>query len=253
MLEGLDELGVRPAVIAGSSIGAAVGAAFAAGMAGRDIRRHVLAAMHDRADVFRRMMAARTGGFASLLRAPLGNPLLIDAEKFCRAFLPPELPETFEELALPLRVVATDYYARTAVVFESGPLRPALAASMAVPGLVRPVRIGDRVLVDGAAADPLPFDGLRGLADFVVAVDTSIGPRPPRGIPEPWEALFSTIQLMGHALVAEKLKAGAPEVIVRPNVGAFRLLDFLQASAVLRVAAPAKEELKAKLAAKLSE
>jgi NTE family protein len=251
MLEALDELDTKPRLVAGSSIGAAIGAAFAAGLSGKDIRRHVVGLVHDRGDVFRRMMAARTGGFATLLRAPLGNPLLIDAEKFCAAFLPPDIPETFEELALPLRVVTTDYYGRVAVAFDSGPLRPALAASMAVPGLVRPVRIGERVLVDGAAADPLPFDGLRGLADFVVAIDTSIGPSATRGVPEPWEALFSTIQLMGHALVAEKLKAGAPEIIVRPNVGASRLLDFLQASAVLRAAAPAKEELKAKLAAML--
>jgi NTE family protein len=252
MVEALDELDLKPRLIAGSSIGAAIGAAYAAGMAGKDIRRHVITMMHDRGDVFRRMMAARTGGFASLLRAPLGNPLLIDAEKFCTAFLPDEIPETFEELAFPLRVVATDYYGRVATIFDSGPLRPALAASMAVPGLVRPVRIGDRVLVDGAAVDPLPFDGLRGLADFIVAIDTSIGPTPPRGVPEPWEALFSTIQIMGHALVAERLKAGAPDVIVRPNVGAFRLLDFLQASAVLRAATPAKEELKTKLSAMLA-
>jgi NTE family protein len=252
MMEALDELGVKPRVIAGSSIGAAIGAAYAAGMPGKDIRRHVVSLMHDRGDVFRRMMAARTGGFASLLRSPLGNPLLIDAEKFCAAFLPGEIPETFEELALPLRIIATDYYGRVATTFETGPLRPALAASMAVPGLVRPVRIGDRVMVDGAAVDPLPFADLRGLADFVVAIDTSIGPTPPRGVPEPWEALFSTIQIMGHAIVAERLKAGAPEVMVRPNVGAFRLLDFLQASAVLRAAAPAKEELKAKLTAMMA-
>ena len=73
-------------------------------------------------------------------------------------------------------VVATDLYGREARIFSSGPLLPAIAASMAVPGLVRPVEIDGRVFVDGAAANPLPFDVLRGRADVVVAVDTATGP-----------------------------------------------------------------------------
>jgi NTE family protein len=123
---------------------------------------------------------------------------------------------------------------------------------MAIPGLLRPVEVDGRILVDGGAVNPLPFDRLRGRADVIVAVDTSIGSMAPRGIPEPWDALFSTIQLMGQTIVAEKLKAGAPDIVIRPNVGTFRLLDFLQASAILRAAEPAKADLKSKLAALLA-
>jgi NTE family protein len=149
-------------------------------------------------------------------------------------------------------IPTTDFYARAEVLFDSGPLRPAIAASMAVPGLIRPVELDGRVLLDGAAVNPLPFDHLRGRADLVVAIDTSIGPTAPRGIPEPWDALFSTIQLMGQTIVAEKLKAGAPDIVIRPNVGTFRLPDFLQASAILRAAEPAKAELKSRLATLLA-
>ena len=74
----------------------------------------------------------------------------------------------------------------------SGPLKPALAASIALPGLLRPVVIGERVLIDGGATNPLPFDHLRGRADVVVAVDISGEPAEERrDLPNPWEAWSS--------------------------------------------------------------
>ncbi len=249
MLEAFDEIGVKPIVIAGSSIGAAIGAAYAAGMAAKAMRRYAIDLVHDRAEVFRRLVAARAGGLADLLPTRLRNPMLLDAEAFCRLFLPDRIPHAFEQLNIPLLIPTTDFYARSEVLFDAGPLRSAIAASMAIPGLLRPVEVDGRILVDGGAVNPLPFDHLRGRADVIVAVDTSIGPTAPRGIPEPWDALFSTIQLMGQTIVAEKLKAGAPDIVIRPNVGTFRLLDFLQASAILRAAEPAKAELKSRLAA----
>ena len=59
VLEALDEMGMRPAVIAGASIGAPIGAAYAAGMSGKEIRRHVIATLHDHAEVWRRLRGAR--------------------------------------------------------------------------------------------------------------------------------------------------------------------------------------------------
>ena len=59
MIEALDEMGVRPVAIAGASLGALVGAAYAAGMTGKELRRHVIAAAHDRGGTFSRLMGAR--------------------------------------------------------------------------------------------------------------------------------------------------------------------------------------------------
>ena len=249
ILEAFDEIGVKPVAIAGSSIGAAIGAAYAAGMSGKAIRRYLISVVHDRPDVLRRIVAARAvAGLGGLLAGGLGNPMLLDALKFCDAFMPGSVPETFEKLGIPLLVMTTDLHGRYETVFETGPLRPALAASMTISGLIRPIEIDGRILVDGAAVNPLPFECLRGRADIVVAIDTSVGPTTPRSIPDPWDALFSTIQVMSHTIVAEKLKHGTPDVLIRPNVGAFRLLDFLQASAILRAAEPANAELKQRLA-----
>jgi|SRR5579871_5528612 len=241
VIEALDELGLAPTAIAGTSIGALIGAAYAAGMAGKDIRRYVIGFAHDRAEVFRRLVAARSGAFGRLFAA--GGATLVDAEKFCAQFLPAPLPETFESLQIPLTIIASDLHRRKQVAFSSGPLRPALAASISLPALMRPVVIDDMVLVDGGATNPLPFDMLRGRADVVVAVDISGEPRESRrDIPSPFECMASTVLVMGNAIMSEKLKHSAPDLMIRPDVGIFRTLDFFQASAILRAAEPAGAE-----------
>jgi NTE family protein len=252
VIEALDEIGVRPAAIAGTSVGSLIGAAYAAGMTGKAIRRHVLRLAHDRGGIFSRLIAARAAPLRSWITAPLGNPVLIDAGKFCDLFLPPSVPDDFGQLAIPLTVVATDLHRRCEVTIASGALRPALAASMTIPGLIRPVEIDGRVLVDGAAVNPLPFETLRGRADVVLAVDCSGGRDDASGIPGPWEAMFATLIIMGQSIVAEKLKRDRPDLLVKPNVGPFGLLDFFQASAILRAAEPAKQEVKARIAEMLA-
>jgi NTE family protein len=252
VLEVLDELGVRPTAIAGSSVGAMIGAAYAAGMSGRDIRRHVIALAHDRSEVYRRLVAARAGSFASLFSGGFGSATQVDGEKFCEHFLPAAMPQDFSELQIPLMVIASDLYRRQQVVLTSGRLRRAVAAAMALPTVVRPISIDDRVLVDGGATNPLPFDQLRGRADVIVAVDISGEPNDERrDIPSPWEAILATILVMGQAIITEKLKHGAPDLIIRPNVGLFRTLDFFQASAILRVCETSKAEIRQRLTALL--
>jgi NTE family protein len=254
IFEALDELGLKPAAIAGSSIGSLLGAAYAAGMSGADIRRFVIKLVHDRAEVFRRLIVSRSSTFTNLFSIGLGSAALVDAEKFCQQFLPEEIPDEFEKLAIPLLIMATDLHRREQVAFSSGRLRPALAASIALPTVMRPVVIENRVLIDGGATNPLPFDRLRGRADVIVAVDISGEPTESRrDIPNPWECLLTTVLVMGGAITAEKVKHGAPDLMVRPKVGAFRALDFLQASAILRAAQPSKAELKERLVALIAD
>jgi len=246
VIEALDELGVRPVAIAGTSIGAAVGAAYAAGMDGKAMRRLAIQVAHARSETIAGLVSARAAG--ALFSAALANPMLLDARKLAAAFLPPEIPENFAALKIPLTVLATDLYERCAVAFTAGGLRDAISASMAVPGLVRPVEIGGKVLVDGGAVEPLPFRYLVGHADAILAVDVTGGTRDrPREIPDPWECLFTTLQIMGRAIVNEQLKHGAPDILIRPNLGAFRMLDFFRASAILRAADAVKAEVKAQV------
>lgn len=252
VLEALDDLGLRPAAMAGASIGALFASVYAAGMPARDIRHLVTHTLKNRGEVMKRLLAARVGRIADLFGAGLGNPVLIDAERFIGGFLPKMVPDTFEELSIPLRVVATDYWERCERTFTEGPIRPALAASLAIPGLIRPVQHEGHTLVDGGAVNPLPFDLLRSRADVVIAVDITGGHgTETRGVPAPFEAMFATLQIMASSIVGEKLKAGAPDILIRPNVHDFRVLDFFRAAAILKAAEPVKDEVKRRLEAVL--
>jgi NTE family protein len=164
------------------------------------------------------LVESRIGRFADLIAR--GNPLLIDGERFLERLWPGAVPAHFEDLRLPFLAVATDYYGRTEAVFNKGPLLQALAGSMAIPGLVKPVRHGERVLVDGGAVNPLPFDHLIGRADLLVAVDVTGGPSPrPARAPGGFETMFGTLQIMQGAIVEAKLKLYRPEIVVRPGGG----------------------------------
>ena len=68
-------------------------------------------------------------------------------------------------------------------------------------------------------------------------------------VPDPWDAVFATIAMMGQTIVAEKLKGRVPDLLIRPHVAAFRMLEFLKASAIIR----AGERIKAEVKAELSE
>ena len=253
VIEALDDLGLKPAAIAGTSIGALVGAAYAAGMRGKDIRRHVIALAHNRGEIMRRLIAARAGTLADLFTGAFGQATQLDAEKFCAQFLPEAVPQDFSALQIPLTVIATDLHRRQEAAFTSGPLQPALASSIAIPGLFRPVAIGSSILVDGGATNPLPFDQVRERADVTIAVDVFGMPDMERNdIPSAWESMFTTLQIMGSAIVAAKHKHAPADLVIRPNVAIFRTLDFYQASAILRTADAVKAEVKEKLDALLA-
>ncbi len=253
IIEALDEMGVRPVAIAGTSIGALIGAAYAAGMSGKEMRRHVIATAHNRPDTLRRLAAARAGSLAHLFSGAFSRVTLIDAEKFCAQFLPDKIPVDFAALGIPLTVMATDLHRRQEAALSAGPLRAAVAASIAIPGLFRPVTIDGRVLIDGGATNPLPFDQLFGRADVIVAVDVFGVPSADRAdVPGTWECVFTTLLIMGSTIVASKHKHAAPDLVIRPNIAIFRTLDFYQASAILRASDASKAEVKEKLGALLT-
>jgi NTE family protein len=248
VIEALDDMGVKPTAIAGTSIGALIGVAYAAGMRGKDIRHHVIRFAHDRRETMARLVQARAGTLADLLSGAFSQATQMDAEKFCAQFLPDAVPPEFSALTIPLTVMATDLHRRAEAPLSGGPLRSALAASIAIPGLFRPVSVDGRIMVDGGATNPLPFDQLRGRADVIVAVDVFGVPAAERSdMPSAWESMFTTIMIMGSTIVAAKHKHAAPDFMIRPNVAIFRTLDFYQASAILRTADAVKPEVTEKL------
>ena len=210
-LEALDEMGICPVAIAGTSMGAIIGGAYAAGIEGRAIRTHILRVLRNRSDVMSKLLRARVGRFADLVLRGRGNPVLLDPEICLDLFWPAEMPDCFEDLAIKTIVVATNYLDRNEVAYDAGPLRPAVAGSMAIPGLFRPVIFGDGVLIDGGAVNPLPYDLLFGLADIILAVDVTLGGRSSkRRAPSPFGSMFGAAQIMQGAITASKNQTARP-------------------------------------------
>jgi NTE family protein len=221
-------------------------------MSAREMRTHAIRTLRERSEVMAALIAARVGRVSDVFSG-FGNPFLIDGERLLDRLWPEAIPARFEELSLSLIVVATDYYGRAEAVFAEGRLVPAVAGSLAIPGLIRPVKIGDRLLIDGGAVNPLPFDHLIGRADVLVAADVTGGPVPhPTRTPSGFEAMFGSLQIMQAAVVAAKLKIYRPEIVVRPAVDRFRVLDFFDARAILAAAEPVKDELKREIERHLS-
>lgn len=250
VLEALDELGLRPQAIAGASMGAIIGAAYAAGLSGKSLRAFVLAAFRQRPAVLAKLLSARVGKLTQIInRAGLGNPVLVDGERLLDLFWPQAVPDRFEELQIPFTAIATDFHLRSEVAITTGALTPAVGASMALPGLVRPVVIEGRVLIDGGAVNPLPYQRMAGRGAFVIAVDvcSAAGAAEPR-IPEPVEAMFGATQILMGSLVQRMLERGPPDLLLRPAVGQFAGLDFFKAQAILTASEPIKDEIKRSLA-----
>lgn len=246
VLEALDDLGLRPDAIAGSSMGALLAAGYAAGMPGAALRAHVEQLAGDPIQTLRRYL-----GGAGVSLATMFRPL--DAEETLDILLPEGFPERFEDLEIPLTVIATDYCARCETRFDAGPLRPALAASMAIPGVFCPVRHEGRIYIDGGVSNNLPLDALPE-AEVSVAVDVaSLPPAEEEELPGPMAATTGAMRIMLRALMEQRIRSHPPTILIRPESRRFGVLDFRKVPAILEAVAPVRAETRDRLAAHLGE
>ncbi|MFI0843613.1 patatin-like phospholipase family protein [Mesorhizobium sp. IMUNJ 23232] len=244
IIETLDELGIRPVAISGSSIGAIMGAGMAAGMTGRDIHHYAGSILGRGTEVASRMWQARPGTFAEALQGGI-RLSQFNIERILKAFLPVAIPDRFEELKIPLKVTATDFYGHKLAVFEEGDLFSALGASAAIPAVFKPVRRDGVLLIDGGIYNPVPFDLVTGLADIVIAIDVVGAPEEnARQRPNSIDLMFGATQLLMQSIIAGKLEHMQPDILLRPPVSRFRVLDFMKVESVLSETASIKDELK---------
>jgi NTE family protein len=246
VIEALDELGLTPAAIAGTSIGAIYGAGRAGGLDGAALREATLATIGDRATALAKLWGLRPKKIGDLFGRGFGQ---IDPQRILEAFAGGFLPIRFDELAIPLAVVATDFYGGGEARLASGDLRRAVAASMAMPTLFKPVVVEGRILLDGGIVNPVPVDALPIEVDLIVAVDVVSFPEPADGkeLPGTFEAIFGSTQLMMQQIAAAKFERRPPDVLIRPPVNHVRVLDFLEAKKILKEGEATKEEAKRRI------
>jgi NTE family protein len=216
VLKVLEEEGVPVRIVAGTSVGALIGAAYCSGLSLEELEK---VAHSVRFTTFARWTVSRYG-FAS-------NDRMV-------SFLARTLKvKTFEELRIPLGVTATDFNTGEGVVFHSGSIIDPVRASCAYPGMFLPVNIGGRWLVDGMLSHPVPTRPLRAMGvDRVLAVHLK-GQWSKEGAPR---HLFDVIG-QSFAIAQDQMShvwRGAADVIVEPDVGGFAYDDFKRAGELIR-------------------
>lgn len=248
MLQTLDRAGVKPWRIAGTSIGAIMATLYAAGRSGDEIRAGIselVALPRSLQQVFE---SKQLFAWLDYLDLDIRRGSVLQVDRFLDDLEEAIGVHRFEDLPIPLKVVAADFWKREEVVFDRGPIKEAVAASFAIPGIFRPVVRGDQVLVDGGSVNPLPYDLLQDECDLVIAIDV-MGQRSPEEdlLPSYSETLFNTFQIAEKSILREKFKRRPPDVYVEVKVQGVRVLDFHKAEAVFRQAEPARLELEAAL------
>ena len=210
----LDTLGVKPDIISGSSIGAIIGAFYAAGFSGVE--------MEDRLSDLLLLKIPRLVDFK------LFSTSAILKGRRIAAFLRSTIGcDNFKDLAIPLKITATDYSSRRQTVFDSGPLIPAMRAGMSLPAIFEPVQHESGFFIDGGVSNPLPFDLIRDECDYLIAIDVSGSIRTRTSHkPSMFDSIMNTFECLQIALIAEKMNKTPVECYVRPSLENVRILDF---------------------------
>jgi NTE family protein len=248
MLEVFDELGLKPSVIAGCSMGALMGAAYAGGMSAKEIRERAETLLANRIGAMRYAFGEKRINPFDLVALKGLASLHIQGETLVGLALPDTLPALIEELPIPFKVIATDFDMMEERVIEAGPLRKAVAASIAIPGVILGPQYDGHTYVDGGVTNPVPFDHVRQGVDIVVAVDVTGRPRAANGTNRSnMELAVGSLLILFHQVAGLRRAITPPDIYIRPAIDDFNGGDFFRVKEVLEQAGPAKDELKREL------
>jgi NTE family protein len=235
VIQVLEENGIHPDLVVGTSAGSLVAALYASGKNGTALSQ--LAEAMDEATITDWSFPGR-----SLIRGDALARYVRDATG----------ARPIEKMPLPLGIVATDLDSGQAILFQVGDTGTAVRASSAVPAVFQPVRIGTREYVDGGLVSPVPVRFAKQMgAELVIAVDISAAPEGnPTG--DPMRMLLQTFAIMGKSINSFELKEA--DVVLRPKLPGVGGADFaarkksIQAGrdAALLMLAPLKASIAAK-------
>jgi NTE family protein len=239
VLRALTRVGLQPDLIAGCSIGALVGAAYAAGE---------LDSLEQWVRGFTRLQVM------SLLDPTFSGGLFRGDKVFGVA--EERVGElTFAELQLPFACVATELETGREHWLQEGPVMGAVRASCSIPGMFVPVQLDGRWLIDGAVVNPVPVSLCRAMgADLVIAVnlnsdtrqnwsshdDDEVAARHPllqwlpkrnhAGAPSMLGVMNNSISIMQERITRARMAGDPPEIALNPHLGGVAIMDFHRAS-----------------------
>lgn len=216
VLQVLEENGIYPDIVTGTSAGALVGAAYCAGIPLDEIETLFI-----------------TMNWPSLIKLSIRNSLSIFDTQPMEDFLRKKLGDIeFKDLKLPFAAVACNINNGEKVVITEGPLAPAVRASAAVPGLFSPVSINDHLLVDGGIVDNLPVEQAREMgARYIISSDVShrgVNAKDPENL---FEVMMSMIYIMQNRAALPNEQAS--NCYIRPLVGHYTPWGFKEVPLVV--------------------
>lgn len=232
VIQVLEEAGIRPDLVVGTSAGSLVAALYAHGKTGTELAAMALTmdegAITDWALPSRGLI--RGEALARYVREQTGNQLI-------------------EQMKLPLGIVATDLDSGAGVLFRRGDTGTAVRASSSVPAVFQPVRIGEREYVDGGLVSPVPVRYAREMgAEMVVAVDIS---SPPDGAATDgtMRLLLQTFAIMGKSINRFELREA--DVVLRPALVGVSSADFTSRVRAIRAGREKAAEMLPEIRSKL--
>jgi len=213
-LKAMEDMGLKPNIIAGTSSGAIVGALYAGGMSPGDMYM-----------MLETLFSIKKRSKVSLIKAfKHDNVAAVLAKQFLYQALPKKI---FEELNIPLKIVATNFNTLKEKVFDSGEVLPALMSSIALPGAFVPQQVGDAYYMDGGATNIVPFDVIRKACDVLIAIDVS-KVRPNTFRPNKKYAHHATWAATQEALISAKLVKTPVEIFERPTFDDVSTMEFFK-------------------------
>jgi NTE family protein len=209
VIQVLEEAGIKPDLVVGTSAGSLVAALYASGRSGQQLQ--AVAMNMDEA------------AFADWT-LPIFNRGVLRGEALGRYVNTQVAHRPIENMALPLGIVATDLRSGEGVLFRRGDTGTAVRASSAVPAVFLPVKIGSQEFVDGGLVAPVPVRYARQMgAELVIAVDISSAPEGnPSG--DPLQVLLQTFAIMGKSINSWELRDA--DIVVRPSLVGMGSGDF---------------------------
>ena len=207
VIQVLEEAGIKPDLVTGTSAGSLVAALYAAGRNGKDLAAQA--------------MAMDESVLTDWVFPTRG---VIRGEALARYVREQTAGLGIEQMRLPLGIVATDLDSGLPVLFRRGDAGQAVRASSAVPAVFLPVRIGAREYVDGGLVAPVPVRFARDMgAELVIAVDVST---PPDGAPthDTMRLLLQTFAIMGKRI--NHFELAQADVVLRPQLAGVSSTDF---------------------------
>jgi NTE family protein len=253
LLEVFDELGIKPALIAGCSIGALVGAGYASGLSAKEIGEHTKRVLGNRMAAAKYVFGAKRAKISDLVSLRNIASFQIDGERLVGLAFPDGVAARVEDTRIPFKVITTDYVSLEERVIESGPMAEAVAASLAIPGIISAPVLNGRVHVDGGVTNPVPFDHVRAGMDIVVAIDVTGKPvSSGRAHPGNLELAIGSMQIMFRQIASLRRALNPPDIYIEPPIDEIAARDFFRAEEIIAQGAKAKDQLKRALELRLN-